>query len=231
MVFNVCLSRDRIDVNVTPDKRHIFVHDEKVLLAVIKSSLIVMFNDRSPATAQQSMLRNIDTFNHEKTFPSLDTPVTPNNKILPDKNILQPIKVSNKESKTNFLSFDKFRNSQTQPRTPVLTTKKRSCPSIPSNSHDNTASKQPRLSLSPVVKDTDRLLDELSSKTRSSDVSRSLREASNYPPTCDDFEIDSPRKQQLTDVEVAYFSMNRVRSWSLSTKGDFPCESDVIAHL
>ena len=35
---------DGVDVNVTPDKRQVFVQEEKVLLATIKSSLRKMFD-------------------------------------------------------------------------------------------------------------------------------------------------------------------------------------------
>lgn len=32
-----------VDVNVTPDKRQIFLQEEKLLLAILKSSLIAMY--------------------------------------------------------------------------------------------------------------------------------------------------------------------------------------------
>ena len=50
--------RDKVDVNVTPDKRQVFIHNEKVLFAIVKTSLIEMYkkysgdiathNDRTP---------------------------------------------------------------------------------------------------------------------------------------------------------------------------------------
>ncbi|XP_064627462.1 mismatch repair endonuclease PMS2-like [Lineus longissimus] len=46
-VLNICLSKESVDVNVTPDKRQIFVENEKLLLAIIKSSLIRMFEPLS----------------------------------------------------------------------------------------------------------------------------------------------------------------------------------------
>lgn len=37
------LSSECVDVNVTPDKRQIFVQEEKLLLATLKSSLINLY--------------------------------------------------------------------------------------------------------------------------------------------------------------------------------------------
>ena len=41
---------DGVDVNVTPDKRQVFVQEEKVLLATIKSSLRKMFDGTGTAS-------------------------------------------------------------------------------------------------------------------------------------------------------------------------------------
>lgn len=38
VVFSEC-----VDVNVTPDKRQIFLQEEKLLLAILKTSLIAMY--------------------------------------------------------------------------------------------------------------------------------------------------------------------------------------------
>lgn len=35
---------DRVDVNVTPDKRQIFLQEEKLLLAILKTSLVAMYD-------------------------------------------------------------------------------------------------------------------------------------------------------------------------------------------
>ncbi|KAK2152798.1 hypothetical protein LSH36_317g00024 [Paralvinella palmiformis] len=47
VVLDISLSKDSVDVNVTPDKRQIFIQEEKLLLAMLKSSLINMFEPRS----------------------------------------------------------------------------------------------------------------------------------------------------------------------------------------
>ncbi|XP_071963047.1 mismatch repair endonuclease PMS2-like isoform X2 [Antedon mediterranea] len=47
VVFNITLNKDYVDVNLTPDKRKILVQEEKTLLAVIKTSLIKLFESLS----------------------------------------------------------------------------------------------------------------------------------------------------------------------------------------
>lgn len=42
-VFFLAIFSECVDVNVTPDKRQIFLQEEKLLLAVLKSSLINMY--------------------------------------------------------------------------------------------------------------------------------------------------------------------------------------------
>ncbi len=42
-VLVMCFTLDCVDVNVTPDKRQILLQEEKLLLAILKSSLIAMF--------------------------------------------------------------------------------------------------------------------------------------------------------------------------------------------
>lgn len=42
-VLILCFTLDCVDVNVTPDKRQILLQEEKLLLAILKSSLIAMF--------------------------------------------------------------------------------------------------------------------------------------------------------------------------------------------
>ncbi|XP_065065360.1 mismatch repair endonuclease PMS2-like isoform X1 [Rhopilema esculentum] len=43
--LDINLKTDMVDVNLTPDKRQIFIENEKLLLAVLKSSLLKMFSD------------------------------------------------------------------------------------------------------------------------------------------------------------------------------------------
>ncbi|XP_016425043.1 mismatch repair endonuclease PMS2-like [Sinocyclocheilus rhinocerous] len=43
VTLNITVASDCVDVNVTPDKRQILLQEEKLLLAILKSSLIAMF--------------------------------------------------------------------------------------------------------------------------------------------------------------------------------------------
>ncbi|XP_073722913.1 mismatch repair endonuclease PMS2 [Misgurnus anguillicaudatus] len=43
VALNISVASDCVDVNVTPDKRQILLQEEKLLLAILKSSLIAMF--------------------------------------------------------------------------------------------------------------------------------------------------------------------------------------------
>uniref|UniRef100_K7G4E2 Mismatch repair endonuclease PMS2 n=1 Tax=Pelodiscus sinensis TaxID=13735 RepID=K7G4E2_PELSI len=43
IVLNICVESECVDVNVTPDKRQILLQQEKVLLAILKTSLVGMF--------------------------------------------------------------------------------------------------------------------------------------------------------------------------------------------
>ncbi|GBN75191.1 Mismatch repair endonuclease PMS2 [Araneus ventricosus] len=53
--LNISLNEGCADVNVTPDKRQIFIPDEKVLLALVKATLIGMYG-RQPSQMNASML-------------------------------------------------------------------------------------------------------------------------------------------------------------------------------
>lgn len=44
LIINFTIPSEYVDVNVTPDKRTVFVSNEKVLFAVVKSSILQMFN-------------------------------------------------------------------------------------------------------------------------------------------------------------------------------------------
>lgn len=43
VALNIAVASECVDVNVTPDKRQIFLHEEKLMLAIVKSSLIAMY--------------------------------------------------------------------------------------------------------------------------------------------------------------------------------------------
>ncbi|KAM8837823.1 mismatch repair endonuclease PMS2 [Spinachia spinachia] len=43
VALNIAVASERVDVNVTPDKRQIFLQEEKLLLAIVKTSLVAMY--------------------------------------------------------------------------------------------------------------------------------------------------------------------------------------------
>ncbi|XP_016064287.1 PREDICTED: mismatch repair endonuclease PMS2 [Miniopterus natalensis] len=61
VVLNISVDSGCVDINVTPDKRQIFLQEEKLLLAVLKTSLIGMFDsDVSKLNVSQQPLLNIE---------------------------------------------------------------------------------------------------------------------------------------------------------------------------
>uniref|UniRef100_A0A8C5PRS4 PMS1 homolog 2, mismatch repair system component n=1 Tax=Leptobrachium leishanense TaxID=445787 RepID=A0A8C5PRS4_9ANUR len=44
VVLNICVNSECVDINVTPDKRQILLQEEKLLLAVLKTSLLAVFS-------------------------------------------------------------------------------------------------------------------------------------------------------------------------------------------
>ncbi|KAM6155829.1 mismatch repair endonuclease PMS2 [Rhynchocyon petersi] len=61
VVLNISVDSECVDINVTPDKRQILLQEEKVLLAVLKTSLIGMFDGNvNKLTVNQQPLLNIE---------------------------------------------------------------------------------------------------------------------------------------------------------------------------
>ncbi|XP_076779731.1 mismatch repair endonuclease PMS2 isoform X2 [Arvicanthis niloticus] len=61
VVLNVSVDSECVDINVTPDKRQILLQDEKLLLAVLKTSLIGMFDgDANKLNVNQQPLLDVE---------------------------------------------------------------------------------------------------------------------------------------------------------------------------
>ncbi|XP_053410487.1 mismatch repair endonuclease PMS2 isoform X2 [Nycticebus coucang] len=61
VVLNISVDSECVDINVTPDKRQILLQEEKLLLAVLKTSLIGMFdNDVNKLNVSQQPLLDIE---------------------------------------------------------------------------------------------------------------------------------------------------------------------------
>uniref|UniRef100_A0A8C2TRZ5 Mismatch repair endonuclease PMS2 n=1 Tax=Coturnix japonica TaxID=93934 RepID=A0A8C2TRZ5_COTJA len=67
VVLNICVDSECVDINVTPDKRQILLQEEKLLLAILKTSLIGMFgSDVNKLNVNQNLL---DVAGNVKTPP------------------------------------------------------------------------------------------------------------------------------------------------------------------
>ncbi|NXI66246.1 PMS2 endonuclease, partial [Anseranas semipalmata] len=68
IVLNICVDSECVDINVTPDKRQILLQEEKLLLAILKTSLIEMFgSDLNKLNVNQKLLDIAG--NLKKTLP------------------------------------------------------------------------------------------------------------------------------------------------------------------
>ncbi|KFP79673.1 Mismatch repair endonuclease PMS2, partial [Apaloderma vittatum] len=57
VVLNICVDSECVDINVTPDKRQILLQEEKLLLAILKTSLMDMFgSDVNKLNVNQKLL-------------------------------------------------------------------------------------------------------------------------------------------------------------------------------
>ncbi|XP_048817843.1 mismatch repair endonuclease PMS2 isoform X2 [Lagopus muta] len=57
IVLNICVDSECVDINVTPDKRQILLQEEKLLLAILKTSLMEMFgSDVNKLNVNQNLL-------------------------------------------------------------------------------------------------------------------------------------------------------------------------------
>nr|XP_019572025.1 PREDICTED: mismatch repair endonuclease PMS2 isoform X1 [Rhinolophus sinicus] len=79
VVLNISVDSECVDINVTPDKRQILLQEEKLLLAVLKTSLMGMFdNDANKLNISQQPLLDIE--GHVIKMPSAEV-----EKPLPEK--------------------------------------------------------------------------------------------------------------------------------------------------
>uniref|UniRef100_A0A663N726 Mismatch repair endonuclease PMS2 n=1 Tax=Athene cunicularia TaxID=194338 RepID=A0A663N726_ATHCN len=80
VVLNICVDSECVDINVTPDKRQILLQEEKLLLAILKTSLMEMFgSDVNKLNVNQKLLDiagNLKMLPEEKEKPHVE--------ILPD---------------------------------------------------------------------------------------------------------------------------------------------------
>lgn len=72
IVLNIMIEQKQIDVNVTPDKRQIFMENEKLLLATVKTTLLEMFKEFPSTFKLQNVSIKTETPSSEKNTSYLD---------------------------------------------------------------------------------------------------------------------------------------------------------------
>ncbi|XP_054425074.1 mismatch repair endonuclease PMS2 [Pteronotus mesoamericanus] len=73
VVLNISVDSECVDINVTPDKRQILLQEEKLLLAVLKTSLIGMFDsDVSKLSISQQPLLDVEAENRPQGLPNAE---------------------------------------------------------------------------------------------------------------------------------------------------------------
>ncbi|XP_076305601.1 mismatch repair endonuclease PMS2 [Tachypleus tridentatus] len=74
--LNILLEKEEVDINITPDKRQVFVQNEKLLLATIKTSLLQLYSPLSSMLEQQGCSFQTSIISHvqNKTDIGMETP-------------------------------------------------------------------------------------------------------------------------------------------------------------
>ncbi|KAM6379192.1 mismatch repair endonuclease PMS2 isoform 1-T1 [Pluvialis apricaria] len=87
VVLNICVDSECVDINVTPDKRQILLQEEKLLLAILKTSLMELFgSDVNKLNVNQKLLDIAG--NLKKTLP--EETEEPQVEMLPDSETENP---------------------------------------------------------------------------------------------------------------------------------------------
>ncbi|NWX95602.1 PMS2 endonuclease, partial [Nothoprocta ornata] len=87
VVLDICVDSECVDINVTPDKRQILLQEEKLLLAILKTSLIEMFgSDVNKLDVNQNLLDIAG--NLKRTLP--EETEKPQVEVLPDSKTQNP---------------------------------------------------------------------------------------------------------------------------------------------
>ncbi|NXV79450.1 PMS2 endonuclease, partial [Atlantisia rogersi] len=103
VVLNICVDSECVDINVTPDKRQILLQEEKLLLAILKTSLMQLFGrDVNKLNVNQKVLDIAG--NLKKTLP--EEREKPEVEVLPDSETENP----SSEGK-RIMTLDRLRES------------------------------------------------------------------------------------------------------------------------
>ncbi|NXJ67375.1 PMS2 endonuclease, partial [Rostratula benghalensis] len=90
VVLNICVDSECVDINVTPDKRQILLQEEKLLLAILKTSLMEMFgSDVNKLNVNQKLLDMAGRIQNVKKMPPEEME-KPQVEMLPDSETENP---------------------------------------------------------------------------------------------------------------------------------------------
>uniref|UniRef100_A0A8B9F2D5 Mismatch repair endonuclease PMS2 n=1 Tax=Amazona collaria TaxID=241587 RepID=A0A8B9F2D5_9PSIT len=87
VALNICVDSECVDINVTPDKRQILLQEEKLLLAILKTSLMKMFGSGVNKLIVNQKLLDV-AGNVKKTLP--EETEKPQAEMLPDSETENP---------------------------------------------------------------------------------------------------------------------------------------------
>nr|XP_026259957.1 mismatch repair endonuclease PMS2 [Urocitellus parryii] len=104
VVLNISVDSECVDINVTPDKRQILLQEEKLLLAVLKTSLIGMFDsDVNKLNVNQQPLLDIEGNLIKMHVAEMETP-------LPEKQASSP-SLRTQGAETKVVSISRLREA------------------------------------------------------------------------------------------------------------------------
>ncbi|XP_022251208.1 mismatch repair endonuclease PMS2-like [Limulus polyphemus] len=75
--LNILLEKEEVDINLTPDKRQVFVQNEKLLLASIKTSLLQLYSPLSSMLDQQGCSFQTSIMSHVQKKTDIDMETSP----------------------------------------------------------------------------------------------------------------------------------------------------------
>ncbi|XP_037557484.2 LOW QUALITY PROTEIN: mismatch repair endonuclease PMS2-like [Dermacentor silvarum] len=190
LLINIHLERHSVDVNVTPDKRSVFVHHEKYLLAIVKCSLLAMFRPVAATYERQSLSLSPALSQSQQSPMSSYLSPRLQNLIPADKGAFStPVKRTSSalgtptvKSSAGLQSF-KFRRLESRSRLPFTPPSSDSSPSCSQSTVSaNTQGSSTSESLEPLCSDEEVLLEDPAGLWSSPENIGSLRRRAKVSP-------------------------------------------------
>uniref|UniRef100_A0A8C5AQU2 PMS1 homolog 2, mismatch repair system component n=1 Tax=Gadus morhua TaxID=8049 RepID=A0A8C5AQU2_GADMO len=104
VALNIAVASECVDVNVTPDKRQIFLQEEKLLLAILKTSLMAMYESGVNKISLNHKPSNLKEDEHKVQRPRSSLNMSP----------VKPLREATRSSPAGRSSLDAFRYGKTQ---------------------------------------------------------------------------------------------------------------------